>query len=127
MATKAYLTPEQFEEGRKRFLQDNGKSPEELSRICSRWLSDRLEERLRSIPGFEAAQPIRLGSWARGELCPKSDVDLVLIGEEKLVGPFVAGAQEAGIKIRARLPENPADWSVGVEPFDVAALFSARA
>jgi [protein-PII] uridylyltransferase len=118
MATKAYLTEADFEFGKEQVLR----GPE-----CSQWLSERLLERLASLPKWKESKAIRLGSWARGELTPKSDVDLLLLGDEADVREFVATAQKSGIKIRSRLPENPADWTVGVEPFDVLALLHAKA
>jgi [protein-PII] uridylyltransferase len=118
MATKAYLSASDFEYGKQRALR----GPE-----CSQWLSEKLLERLSSFPKWKEAKAIRLGSWSREELCPKSDVDLLLLGEESDVREFVEAAQKNGIKIRSRLPQNPSDWTVGVEPFDVLALLHAKA
>lgn len=72
------------------------------------------------------AKPIALGSWARGELCPKSDLDMLFVGDETAAGMITRFSQEAGIKIRSRVPENLEDWTVGVEPFDVLALLRAK-
>ena len=75
---------------------------------------------------WQNAKPIALGSWARHELCPKSDLDLLFVGEEAAAAEITRMAQEAGIKIRSRIPESRADWTVGVEAFDVLSLFYAR-
>ncbi len=70
--------------------------------------------------------PVALGSWARRELTPKSDLDILFAGSETAAGLITQAAMEAGIGIRSRVPENPGDWSVGVEMFDVLALLTAR-
>jgi [protein-PII] uridylyltransferase len=127
MATKAYLSSQEFETGRKLFLSDEFESLNIRTEKCSQWLSERLLARLSAMAGWEASQPIRLGSWARGELCPKSDVDLLFVGDEVAVAKLVKRAQSEGIKIRSRTPADKSDWSVGVEPFDILALFAARA
>ena len=75
---------------------------------------------------WELAMPIALGSWARGELCPKSDLDLVFAGDEEAASRVTRVAQEAGLKIRSRVPEDASDWTVGVEAFDVLALLKAK-
>lgn len=96
------------------------------ARDFSAWLARRLEDRLRAWPEWEAAQPIALGSWARGELAPASDLDLLFVGDPEATGPLVRRLQESGVKVRARVPEDMSDWSRGVEPFDVLALLRAR-
>lgn len=75
---------------------------------------------------WERAKPIALGSWARGELCPKSDLDLLFVGDEAAAATITRLAQEAGIKIRSRVPEDYEDWTKGVEAFDVLALLMAK-
>ncbi len=92
----------------------------------SLWLSQKLEERLQALPGFAKAQPIALGSWARGELALRSDIDVLFVGDEARVRSAVAEAQEQGLKIRARVPEDAEDWGLGVEEFDQAGLLTAR-
>ena len=37
---------------------------------------------------WKAALPIALGSWARDELCPRSDVDLLFVGDVDAQGFF---------------------------------------
>lgn len=127
MATKAYLTEEEFEEGKRIFLAPSPLTPRERRMACSKWLAGKLEGRMSALDGWVEAKPVLLGSWARGELCPKSDVDLLLTGDEAAAAKLVSQAQSQGIKIRSRLPEDHSDWSAGVEPFDVLALHSARA
>lgn len=75
---------------------------------------------------WQEALPIALGSWARRELTPKSDLDVLFAGSEEAAGLITKAAMEAGLGIRSRVPENKADWSVGVEMFDVLALMTAR-
>lgn len=72
------------------------------------------------------SKPIALGSWARGQLCPKSDLDLLFAGDETAAALVTRRSQEAGIKIRSRIPESAKDWTKGVEAFDVLALLSAK-
>jgi [protein-PII] uridylyltransferase len=72
------------------------------------------------------ALPIALGSWARRELTPKSDLDILFAGSEVAAAAITKAAMEAGLGIRSRIPEDRADWSVGVEMFDVLALLTAR-
>lgn len=93
----------------------------------SRWLESKLLERLQSIGDFLELEPVLLGSWARHELMPRSDIDLLFVGPEAKVQEFIGKAFRAGLKLRARTPEDLNDWSVGVEPFDWLALESARA
>lgn len=90
----------------------------------SLWLEKKLEERLGAIGDFLALEPVKLGSWARHELCPKSDIDLLFLGPEEKVKEFVGTAFRQGLKLRARTPEDKEDLSKGVEPFDVLALYA---
>ncbi|MGE0528711.1 MAG: HD domain-containing protein, partial [Bdellovibrionales bacterium] len=96
-------------------------------RRFSLWLEERLLARLGSIGDFRALHPVLLGSWSRSELTPKSDIDLLFTGPEERVHEFVQCAFKQGLKLRARTPENRADWTVGVGSFDILALRSARA
>ncbi|MBX3021286.1 MAG: HD domain-containing protein [Bdellovibrionales bacterium] len=93
----------------------------------STWLEGKLLQRLNSLGDFHSLQPVLLGSWSRHELTPKSDIDLLFAGPEEQVKEFVAKAFRAGLKLRARTPESAKDWTVGVEPFDILALFNAQA
>lgn len=93
----------------------------------SLWLENRLFKKLRSFGEWDDLHPILLGSWARSELCPCSDLDVLFLGEHEKVFKFVSRVQEEGLKIRYRVPQDPADWTQGVQDFDVLALLSARA
>lgn len=90
------------------------------------WLQMRLEEKLQSIPQWELAHPILLGSWARGELCPNSDLDVLFCGEESVVKDLVQILNEKSLKLRYRRPADMNDWTQGVESFDILALLRAR-
>lgn len=134
MATKSFLTPEQWLEA-ERFLRppshgpdgDKRRRSEFMSAVFSEWLGKRLLERLSAHPDWSASGPIALGSWARGELCPKSDIDILFCGEESAIQRLVGEFAGQGLKLRYRTPRDPADWTVGVEPFDILNLFSGRA
>ena len=96
------------------------------SREFSAWLGERLLARLSAHPNWTQSEPVALGSWARGELTPKSDIDLLFAGPEEVVSGLVTDLSREGIKLRYRVPEDPDDWTVGVLPFDVLALFAAE-
>lgn len=49
-----------------------------------------------------------------------------MTGPEDKIREFVGAAQSAGLKIRARTPADPADWTQGVEIFDRLALRDAK-
>lgn len=132
MATKSFLSPDDLVEARSR-LKPPARVPDGDERAgvdmgagdFSRWLGERLLARLSCHPEWLAAQPVILGSWARGELSPKSDIDLLFCGPEEVVRKLVGDFTLEGLKIRYRVPEDPEDWTKGVEPFDIVALFSA--
>jgi [protein-PII] uridylyltransferase len=132
MATKSYLTREQYQEASSKLVApsrppdgDERRGIDMGSRIFSRWLGEKLLERLSQHADWEVAQPVILGSWAREELSPKSDIDLMFLGPEERVKVLVNDFSREGIKLRYRVPLDPADWTKGVEPFDILALFSA--
>ncbi|MGZ6480075.1 MAG: [protein-PII] uridylyltransferase family protein, partial [Bdellovibrionales bacterium] len=130
MATRSFLLDSQIEEGIQRLLGDGVNPFPDNARVLrqsfSLWLEERLLARLQSFGDFGALKPVLLGSWARHELSPKSDIDLLFAGEESQVKEFIAKAFRDGLKLRARTPKDPADWSQGVEPFDVLALKVAK-
>lgn len=132
MATKSFLNADEIKEARE-FLKPPSRPPDGNERIgidlgvysFSSWLGEKLRARLSQHDEWLAAEPILLGSWARGELSPKSDIDLLFSGPEEVVKRVVGEFALRGLKIRYRVPEDPDDWTKGVEPFDVVALFSA--
>lgn len=128
MATRSFLLESDFREALSRLLGD-GSFPENIKsrrQEFSLWLEDRLRSRLKAYGDFAALKPVLLGSWARHELSPKSDIDLLFAGAEQDISDFSAKAFKDGLKLRARTPEKASDWSVGVEPFDILALKFAR-
>jgi [protein-PII] uridylyltransferase len=132
MATKSYLTREQVEEASAKLIApsrppdgDERRGIDLGSRIFSKWLGEKLLARLSLHPDWLTAQPILLGSWAREELSPKSDIDLLFVGPEERVKVLVQDFSREGLKLRYRVPEDASDWTKGVEPFDILALFSA--
>lgn len=92
----------------------------------SGWLSSQLEERLKSTPGFLECQPVLLGSWSRGELCPQSDIDILFCGPEEKVREVTDRLHQAGLRLRYRMPQDPEDWTKGVESFDILSLWKAK-
>jgi len=92
----------------------------------SSWLGLVAESRFRHWDGWKESSPIALGSWARGELCPNSDLDVVFCGEASAVEAISQRAAEEGLPLRYRMPQNPDDWSEAVEIFDTNALLWAK-
>jgi [protein-PII] uridylyltransferase len=93
----------------------------------SRELGDQCLRAFLSQESFLKSDPVLLGSWARGELSPGSDLDLLFLGPEEEVGKIVSWAQEKGLKIRSRLPQDFFDLSKGVELWDQLSLLDGRA
>ena len=93
----------------------------------SEFLSHQILQIFRKHPLWLKAQPILLGSWGRGELAPKSDLDLLFLGPEDLVFQLTTDLQNQGYRIRYRVPKNSSDWTVGVESTDFLALWQAKA
>jgi len=128
VATRSFLLSQDNEEGLKRLLSGvEFPKVREARQAFSKWLETKLIQRLQTYGDLAQVKPVLLGSWSRHELSPKSDIDLLFAGEESKVKDFVSKAFKEGLKLRSRTPENPDDWSVGVEPFDILALNSARA
>lgn len=133
MAHKSFLSSEQLEQARE-ILNPPLTTPDGDVRqvFCfsaeafSSWLGTKLEELLKSFPQWKEAHPIMLGSWARGELSPKSDIDVLFCGDEEAVKKLTDDFHQRGLKLRYRMPQNPEDWTEGVEAFDVLALLKAR-
>lgn len=96
------------------------------ARDFSEWLGRELVARLQKHPRWVEAGPIALGSWSRGELSPKSDIDLLFVGSEDAVKDVTQTFAKQGLKLRYRMPEDRGDWTIGVEPFDVLALMGAK-
>jgi [protein-PII] uridylyltransferase len=95
--------------------------------IVSQFLSEKVLSVFRNHPLWKVAQPILLGSWGRGELTPKSDLDLLFCGDPEKVFALVTDLQNQGFRIRYRIPENSNDWSQGVLSADILALWRAQA
>ncbi len=92
----------------------------------SSWLSLTIEKHFRELDSWEAASPIAIGSWGRGELSPGSDLDVIFCGDLKSIENIVTAMSQKGIKLRYRMPEDLNDWSVGVDELEINALFSAK-
>lgn len=107
-------------------LGSDSLNPEVFSKALQDHLLRRFSQAAEIGDAWVSSQPIALGSWARDELCPRSDVDLIFAGEESAAAKVTAWAQENGLRIRSRTPESHEDWSKGVEVFDVLALMDAR-
>ncbi|MFN7730016.1 MAG: protein-PII uridylyltransferase [Bdellovibrio sp.] len=111
--------------------QDWGRVEKGIEGGALEW-STQLKEKIRHLfendaPSFLASEPIMLGSLARGELCPSSDLDFVFLGPEKRVQEFVSWAQQKGLKLRSRVPEDPLDLTKGVELWDTLSLLDGEA
>lgn len=121
-----------------KFLKPPGTPPdgreEDVESLQIKPLSDEIERALlaaftdspEAAAAWEKAAPVALGSWARGELTPKSDLDLLFTGDESAAADVTRRAQEAGLKIRSRIPESRDDWTKGVETFDVLAMLMGK-
>ena len=134
MATKSFLTSEELQEAGFHLKPpatspngDEGRGIVSGGRAFSEWVGERLLGRLSRHPEWCKCEPVILGSWARGELSPKSDIDLLFLGPESSVQALVGDFSREGLKLRYRVPVDIENWTLGVEPFDVVALFSAHA
>lgn len=134
MATKSFLTSDDLREAESLLkppaMPPDGserRGPVEGARELSAWLGERLMGRLSRHPDWLAAEPVILGSWARGELTAKSDIDVLFCGPEERVRSLVQDVAREGLKLRYRMPADSTDWTKGVESFDIVALLAARA
>lgn len=132
MATKSFLSSEDLLlapsilRAPSHVPDGNEKRVEEFGSLdFSRWLGEKLLGRLSRHPDWKDVKPVALGSWSRGELSPKSDIDMLFFGDEGAVKRVVADAAKEGLKLRYRMPQDLSDWTVGVEPFDILALLRA--
>jgi len=127
VAKKSFLALQDFEKLKLDSLsKDFWKQKDAFSQVEAK-LEEELLKKLNSFDGFRESHPVALGSLARQEFCLQSDIDLLCFGPEESVRVFSRSAQEAGLKVRLRYPENLEDWTLGVNPFDVLALTQARA
>lgn len=133
MAHKTFLTAEQFQQAQEiltpPLMTPDGDVRQVFcfsSESLSHWLGTKLEEILKENPQWRDTHPIMLGSWARGELSPKSDIDILFCGDEAQVKAFTDHLHERGLKLRYRMPLNMEDWTEGVEAFDILALLKAK-
>ncbi len=129
---KSFLTPEEREFFFSKLQAPTTPNGDESlgslgAKTFSRLLVDKIEQKFSAHPLWLKTQPIALGSWARGELCAGSDLDLLFLGEEADVAHFVRDFQSLGVKIRSRIPEDLNDWTKGVQAFDVVALLDGKA
>ncbi len=99
----------------------------ESRQVFSSYISKSVIDIFEKIPFWQQASPILLGSWGRDELCPQSDIDILFLGPEDIVKSVVDKIQEAGFRLRYRIPEDVNDWSVGVDVTDILALWQAKA
>ncbi len=127
MAAKTFLNEKQWQEYAEFFKKFDTKKWQSQTQEISAKVSVWALEQMQKGPSFEKTRPIFLGSMGREELCPYSDLDLLFLGEESAVKSWMTWAQESGLKVRARVPQNLEDWSEGVEAFDVISLMDGRA
>ncbi|NQZ00894.1 MAG: HD domain-containing protein [Bdellovibrionales bacterium] len=134
MAKRTFLTKAELSQAGREFQINQmtlsgieGSEVPSVGRDFSLWLSERLLFKFQSLEGWEESQPIALGSWARDELCPSSDIDLLFVGDVKAAEKVILQAQDLNFRIRHRVPEDPSDWTTGVDAFDVLALLGAKA
>ncbi len=133
MANKSFLNSEQWSQAQEvlmpPLMTPNGDVRQVVcfsAENFSLWLGAKLEEVFKLYADWKDCHPIILGSWARNELCPKSDIDVLFCGDEVKVKSLVDSLNERGLKLRYRMPANPNDWTENVEAFDILALLKGR-
>ena len=127
MAAKTFLSEKQWREYEELFKRFDLKNWQLETQKISAKVSEWALAQMQSGPRFKETRPIFLGSMGRMELCPYSDLDLLFLGEESAVKAWMNWAQESGLRVRARVPQNFDDWSEGVEAFDVISLMDGQA
>lgn len=132
MATKTFLTDQELINAEILYVRDVSKkyrasrATQKMVNEFGQWLEDRLLEKLAECGDLDQVGLVALGSWGRGELSLRSDIDVLLTGEEKASQAFIATAFEKGLKLRARTPQSASDWTKGVEAFDVLSILQGK-
>ena len=110
MAAKSIILKEDLASF-KSFSSESIKGVNEDSQSWS-WLRQKLSlhlehyliDRLQRLDARRDVGLVSLGSWSRSELCPKSDIDVILTGEEASILKFVNAAESEGIYLKYRTP-----------------------
>ncbi len=133
MAAKSFINRSSFLEVKEQFSQQiqamlaGGHSWSWLSQKIAEGLDLYLQTQLKKLPSFSQVEVVKLGSWSRQELCPRSDIDVLLLGSESSVLQFVDEAAKAHVRLQYRTPIDAKNWLEGVEDFDHLALMYAEA
>lgn len=88
----------------------------------SEYLQQKLIDKLSKLKSYNRLQIFGMGSVARQELCPQSDIDLLIIGPEVRIKEFMQNSFDVGLKIRARTFTDTKDIFEGAEVFDLLSL-----
>ena len=100
MATKTFLTDQELVNAEILYVRDVSKkyrasrATQKMVNEFGQWLEDRLLEKLAECGDLDQVGLVALGSWGRGELSLRSDIDVLLTGEEKASQAFIATAFE---------------------------------
>lgn len=134
MATRSLLKPEEvvlaeklLEPLRGEMITVNEQMIFTITQQLSLFISSSLQNELMSCSHFDKVHIIETGSWSRQELTPKSDIDVLVLGEDHNISGFIREMNEKGVKFRYRTPKNTNDWTEGVGAFDVLGLLHAKA
>ncbi len=119
MAKRSYLTDI---ETQKAFKWWKDKSALEVSE----YLENCLLGKIKALPKADQLQIFGIGSIARGELCPQSDIDLLIIGDEADIKEFMTAAFESTLKIRARTFQKASEVFEGAEAFDMLSMMDIK-